>query len=185
MVPPEVDRWNWGAFLLTWIWGVGNNTFIALLMFVPLVNLVMWFVLGVKGSAWAWRNRRWDSVEQFKRTQRKWAMWGSLVPVLFVLLFGGIVLTMKNTAAYKLAVSELPVSQEATQVLGTPIQTGIPMGSVEVSGGDGKASLAFSAKGPKGRGTVYVVAVEEMGNWHLEQAVFEDAATKHRVDIRR
>ena len=30
-IPPEIDRWNWGAFLLNWIWGVGNNTFIALL----------------------------------------------------------------------------------------------------------------------------------------------------------
>lgn len=34
-VPPEIDRWNWGAFLLNWIWGVGNNTFIALLTLVP------------------------------------------------------------------------------------------------------------------------------------------------------
>ena len=61
-VPAEIDRWNWGAFLLNWIWGIGNNTFIALLMFVPLVNVVMAFVLGAKGSAWAWRNKRWDSV---------------------------------------------------------------------------------------------------------------------------
>ena len=58
VVPPELDRWNWGAFFLTWIWGIGNNTFIALLMFVPVVNMVMPFVLGVKGSAWAWRNNR-------------------------------------------------------------------------------------------------------------------------------
>lgn len=32
-VPAEIDRWNWGAFLLNWIWGIGNHTFIALLMF--------------------------------------------------------------------------------------------------------------------------------------------------------
>jgi len=25
-VPDEIDRWNWGAFLLNWIWGIGNNT---------------------------------------------------------------------------------------------------------------------------------------------------------------
>ena len=35
-IPPELDRWNWGAFLLNWIWGVGNNTYIALLTLVPL-----------------------------------------------------------------------------------------------------------------------------------------------------
>ena len=62
VVPSEVNRWNWGAFLLTWIWGIGNNTFIAFLMFVPFVNIVMWFILGAKGSAWAWQNKRWDSV---------------------------------------------------------------------------------------------------------------------------
>jgi len=65
-IPPEVDRWNWGAFLLNWIWGVGNNTFIALLTFVPLVGLVMPFVLGAKGSRWAWRNGRWDSIAHFR-----------------------------------------------------------------------------------------------------------------------
>ena len=33
-VPGEIDKWNWGAFPLNWIWGIGNNTFIALLMFI-------------------------------------------------------------------------------------------------------------------------------------------------------
>ena len=67
-IPPELDRWNWGAFLLNWIWGVGNNTYIALLTFVPFVGIVMPFVLGAKGSRWAWRNGRWDNVEHFERT---------------------------------------------------------------------------------------------------------------------
>jgi Cytochrome oxidase complex assembly protein 1 len=185
VVPPEIDRWNWGAFLLTWIWGIGNSTFIALLMFVPFVNLVIWFVLGAKGSAWAWQNKHWESVEQFKRTQRKWALCGTIVPVLFVLLFGSIVSTMKHSDAYKLAVGQLQVNQETTEVLGAPITTGIPMGSIQLTGPSGKASLSFSAEGPKGKGTVYVVAVKEMGQWRLDQAVFEDAATKRRIDFRQ
>ena len=45
VVPPEVKGWNWGAFLLNWIWGIGNSTYIALLMFVPLVNIFMFFIL--------------------------------------------------------------------------------------------------------------------------------------------
>ncbi|WP_267220706.1 cytochrome c oxidase assembly factor Coa1 family protein [Dyella silvae] len=189
IVPPEVDRWNWGAFLLTWIWGIGNSTFIAFLMFVPFVNLVMWFVLGAKGSAWAWQNRRWNSIEDFRRTQRKWALWGGITPVLFVLIFGGIfwtvATTMKNSGAYQLAVSELRLSREVTEVLGSPITTGIPMGSIQMSGPNGKASLAFSAEGPKGKGKIYVEGVEAMGQWRLEQAVFEDATTKRRIDLRK
>src|SRR6516162_3005087 len=90
-IPAEINRWNWGAFLLNWIWGIGNQTYIALLMFVPIVNIVMPFVLGAKGSAWAWRNGRWDSVEHFKRVQRLWAIWGVVVLVGGVVLFGGII----------------------------------------------------------------------------------------------
>ena len=50
-IPRELDRWNWGAFFLNWIWGLGNSTYIALLMWVPFVNLIMIFVLGARGSA--------------------------------------------------------------------------------------------------------------------------------------
>ncbi len=69
-IPPELDRWNWGAFLLNWIWGIGNNTFVALLTLVPGIGFIMMFVLGAKGSRWAWRNGRWDSIEHFRRVQR-------------------------------------------------------------------------------------------------------------------
>ena len=187
VVPPEVNRWNWGAFLLTWIWGIGNGTFIAFLVFVPLVNIPMFFVLGAKGGAWAWQNKRWNSVEDFRRTQRMWARWGIIIPVLFVLLFGGIfwsiLSAMKGSDAYKLAVSELQRSEQVTEVLGTPITTGFPTGGIQVSGGDGKANLSFSAEGPKGKGEVYIEAVEAMGQWRVEHAVFEDAATKQRIEL--
>jgi hypothetical protein len=89
-VPPEVRGWNWGAFLLTWIWGIGNGTYIALLAFVPLVNLAMPFVLGAMGTSWAWRNKRWESIDQFKRVQRSWALWGlGVVGALVALMWLG------------------------------------------------------------------------------------------------
>ncbi|MGD6771249.1 hypothetical protein VQ049_13050, partial [Staphylococcus arlettae] len=55
LVPNDIRGWNWGAFLLNWIWGIGNNTLAALLMFVPVLNLIWAFVLGARGSEWAWR----------------------------------------------------------------------------------------------------------------------------------
>ena len=76
-IPPELDRWNWGAFLLNWIWGLGNDTFIALLTLVPGLGFIMMIVLGLRGNRWAWRNGRWDSVEHFRRVQRRWAIWAS------------------------------------------------------------------------------------------------------------
>jgi len=71
-----VKKWNWGAFLMSWIWGLGNKTYIALLSLIPVVNIVMAFVLGAKGSEWAWKNRKWESEQQFAGVQKLWAMFG-------------------------------------------------------------------------------------------------------------
>ncbi|MCK5641018.1 MAG: hypothetical protein KAJ19_09485, partial [Gammaproteobacteria bacterium] len=49
-IPPEISGWNWGAFLLSWIWGIGNSVWIALLCLIPCVGFVMAFVLGAKGN---------------------------------------------------------------------------------------------------------------------------------------
>lgn len=189
IVPKEIKSWNWGAFFLSWIWGIGNNTLIALLAFVPFVGLAMPFVLGAKGSEWSWRNKRWESIEAFKATQRKWAFWGVTIFALFLALFVGlffaIMVAMKSSDAYKLSVSELTASPEAVQLLGQPISTGFPSGGIQSSGIDGEANLSFSAEGPSGSGTVYVKAVKSMGQWHLEQAVLEDSKTGRRIEFGR
>jgi hypothetical protein len=186
-VPAEIDGWNWGAFLLNWIWGIGNNTFVALLMFVPFVNIIMPFVLGAKGSAWAWRNRHWESTEAFKAVQRKWALWGFVTTGLFMLLFVGLFVavfaSLKGSDAYKMTVRALNSSQEATQVLGEPVSTGMPSGSIRVSGPDGEANLSFSAEGPAGNGTVYVRATKSLGQWRLDDAVLEDSSSGRRIDL--
>ena len=75
-VPEEVKGWNWGAFVLTWIWGICNGVLIALLCLIPFFGFIWAFVLGVKGNEWAWRNKKWDSIEHFKSTQRNWSIAG-------------------------------------------------------------------------------------------------------------
>ncbi len=75
-VPEEIRGWNWGAFLLNWIWGIGNRVWISLLCFVPFANVIMPFVLGAKGNEWAWQSKAWNSIEHFKKTQRTWMWWG-------------------------------------------------------------------------------------------------------------
>ena len=82
VVPPEIKGWNWGAFFLNWIWGIRNKTYIAFLCFIPFVNWVMPFVLGAKGSKWSWQNHKWESIDQFKKSQRKWSIWGLVIFVV-------------------------------------------------------------------------------------------------------
>jgi hypothetical protein len=188
VVPAEIDRWNWGAFLLNWIWGVGNNTFVALLTLIPFFGiLIMPFVLGAKGNAWAWRNGRWDSIEHFKRVQRLWAIWGVIVWLGFIALFGGVFggtfYLLRYSEAYELAASKLQDSSEAANVLGTPISTGLPLGSIAISGASGRAILSFSATGTKTAGHVFLEATKKDGMWSLSSLTLKLDGRDGAIDL--
>ncbi|MDP1970376.1 MAG: cytochrome c oxidase assembly factor Coa1 family protein [Methylobacter sp.] len=187
IVPAEIDNWNWGAFLLNWIWGIGNNTFIALLMFVPFVNFVIPFVLGVKGSAWAWRNKEWESIDHFKAVQKKWARWTVIVYLGFIVLFAGLFFitmsSIKDSDVFKLAESQFESSRQASDLIGLPFFTGLPSGSIEISEPSGKATVSFSVEGSKGKGTVYFDAVKELGQWQINSLVLEEEISGKRIDI--
>jgi len=186
-IPPEIDRWNWGAFLLNWIWGIGNNTYIALLTLIPIVGLVMLFVLGAKGSRWAWRNGRWDSVEHFKRVQRRWAIWGAVIWIASIILsvgiFVGVFSLLKHSEAYQLGVSRLQSSPIAANLLGTPISAGNPGGSISINGGSGKASLSFSASGPRASGVVFLQAIKKDGVWSLTKLTLKLTGSDDTIDL--
>jgi hypothetical protein len=189
VVPREIQGWNWGAFLLTWIWGIGNNVLLALLTLVPLVGLVMWFVLGVKGTEWAWQNKRWDSIEHFQRVQRTWTKWGVIVllvscvlaAILMALLFFVITTAMKNTEPYRAGVDHLHADTAAMAELGAPVTTGIPSGSESTSDGDGEASLQIPVHGASKSGTIYVEAIRSDGQWHFQR--IDLVVDDQRIDL--
>lgn len=108
-VPAEIRGWSWGGFMLTWIWGIGNSVWLSLLCFVPFVGLVMMFVLGAKGREWAWREKKWVSVDEFKRVQKVWDTIGLVIfclnlawIIVMVVMFSffGIVGTSIRTAEW-------------------------------------------------------------------------------------
>ena len=188
-IPPEIDRWNWGAFLLNWIWGIGNNTYIALLMFVPMVNIVVAFMLGAKGSVWAWQNRRWDSVAQFQAVQRSWTKWaigvyaiGLVITAVMVYslvhLVGG---ALRSSDAYQIASARLDHDAQAIALLGTPIRKDIPSGSFKVNNDHGSANFSFDVHGPKGDGSVTVDAVKDAGQWHLNHLILTKDGQAHEL----
>ena len=81
-VPTEIKKWNWGAFFFNWLWGVCNGVYWPLVLiivnFIPyicgLISLGVCIALGINGSEWAWKGKRWNSLEHFKRVQHNWAM---------------------------------------------------------------------------------------------------------------
>jgi hypothetical protein len=187
VIPAEIDRWNWGAFLLNWIWGVGNNTFVALLTLIPFVGLIMPFVLGARGSGWAWRNGRWDSIAHFKRVQRLWAIWGAVIWLgalaLFGGVFGGTFYLLGHSEAYELGVSKVKASAEAANVLGTPISTGYPIGSISTSGTTGRAFLSFSVTGTKATGQVFLQAINKDGVWSVTKLTLKVDGRDTVIDL--
>lgn len=185
--PPQVRRWNWGAFLLNWIWGIGNNTLVALLALVPVVNIVMMFVLGAKGGEWAWRNTRWESIEHFQRVQRNWAIagvvtWLALIGLAAATVFA-IDAAIRGSDVYRQAVARLGASAEATRLLGPPIEPGFPMGSIRISGPSGEAELSIPVRGSHARGRIYLEATKQMGQWRFDRIELEVEGREERIDL--
>jgi hypothetical protein len=87
-VPEEVKGLNWGAFLLNWIWAIGNQVWIGLLALVPCINLFVAIYLLIKGNELAWTGpRQWDSVEQFQAVQAAWTKWGVIILIVGIVLW--------------------------------------------------------------------------------------------------
>ena len=174
-LPAELRGWNWGAFFLNWVWGLAHNTPIALLMFVPGVNIVMLFVLGAKGNEWAWANNAWRDVEHFKRSQRLWARvgWGAFVGV--PLFFGGIfalaMMAFTSSDAYLVTVDHLRDHPKLERRLGLPVEPSgwWTTGNIHITNDEGWAEMSFDVEGPRGDGTVFVYLDLAGGAWTIRQ----------------
>jgi hypothetical protein len=92
--PQAVRKWNWGAFWLTWIWGMNNNVRVAFAWFIPIAGwFVVPFILGARGSEWAWQSRRFErGTNEFHGVQDRWNAWGWIIgPVMILLILWGLV----------------------------------------------------------------------------------------------
>lgn len=176
-IPAELDRWNWGAFFLNWIWGIGNSTFIALLALIPGVNIIMIFVLGARGSRWAWRNRVWRDAEHFRKTQRAWGIAGLLIWLAIIALVGSLIvsipLALRNSEAYRMTMEAVRADEQVRAELGDDIAAGWwTSGAINVAaGGGGIAQLSISLKGSKKNGTATSHAVRVAGIWDMRLLV--------------
>ncbi|HKP97167.1 MAG TPA: hypothetical protein VJ385_15565 [Fibrobacteria bacterium] len=83
--PPGLDRWNWPAFLWGGIWAIGHRSWIGLLTFLPYIGLVFAIWQGAQGYKWAWKNNRYESVEDLFLREKKWLK-------AWFIFFGGIML---------------------------------------------------------------------------------------------
>lgn len=182
VVPEEIKCWNWGAFLLNWVWGIGNSTYIALLMFVPFVNFVMLFILAAKGNEWAWKNRTWRDVQHFKSTQKKWRNAGFVFILIFFSLLLIPLLSLMKGQAYDLSVAAVQTNTQVINMVGKrPEPSFFVLGEISYNGSSGNADLNYSIEGAKGRAEVYVYATKLGGSWKLQELLVVNEVTGERV----
>lgn len=114
-IPQDAKGLSWGGFFWNWIWGLFNGTYIALLGLIPIVNIVVSFWLLFKGRELAWQNKRWDSLEHFNTTQKRWAIAGLLLILLSVLYvaWGFLKLNQAKNEFSAIATEEWQSSEEA------------------------------------------------------------------------
>lgn len=93
-LPLEIRHFNWGAFLMNWIWGIMHKKYITLLYFpaciIPIIGplaISIWF--GFAGNKWAWESKEWESTQRFNETQKSW------IRLWFILAILGIIITLK------------------------------------------------------------------------------------------
>lgn len=88
-VPDEIKGWNWGAFFLPSFWPLTNQVWLGLLAWTPYFGWLVGLALGAKGNEWAWKSRKWRSVEHFKAHQRGWTIAGLFIgiPMTWISLF--------------------------------------------------------------------------------------------------
>lgn len=85
-IPNNLKQWNWGAFWLTWIWGIGNKSWLTFWALIPYFGIIWMFVCGSKGNEWAWKNKSWTSIEEFTQVQRKWTIIGNILAATLIIL---------------------------------------------------------------------------------------------------
>jgi formylmethanofuran dehydrogenase subunit D len=108
--------------------------------------------------------------------------------ILFAAFIGLIVMivfsTMKSTDVYSDALARAKAEPAVIEALGSPIKDGMFVsGSTNVNGASGEANFAIPIYGPKGEGTLYVVAKKSVGSWNYSNLVVEVTKTKKRIDL--
>lgn len=101
----ELKKFNWGACILGWIWGLLNKSYITLVqlpvLFIPIIGtflslgLSIWF--GIKGNAWAYKNKSFSCYEEFISKQKKYAITG-----LFIILINIFTMIISLPLLHKL-----------------------------------------------------------------------------------
>ena len=79
--PTGMNRFNWGAFFLGWIWAACMESVKGLILSLTL-GFIGNLILGFQGNRIAWESREFKDLEDFIRVQEEWTKWGLIVFII-------------------------------------------------------------------------------------------------------
>lgn len=124
--------------------------------------------------------------------QRNWKWFVPCGCLTLLALFAGFVLAVgagalgviKSSEVVKDGFRRAQENPDAVLALGEPIKQGWWIsGSINTSGPTGNADVSLPLKGPKGKGTLYIVAYKEAGEWNYERLEVEVDGQAERIDL--
>lgn len=98
--PECINRFNWGAFGLLPLWGLGNGKSYLFFLYLPIIFtlqeniivtllsvifLIIAIYYGINGNRISWMNKNWSSIEVFDRVQKRWNVAGILGLIISVI----------------------------------------------------------------------------------------------------
>ena len=79
--PEGMDRFNWGAFFLGWVWAAAMESVTGVLLSIFL-GFVGNLIIGFRGNKMAWQAREFKDLEDFIWIQEEWTRWGLIVFII-------------------------------------------------------------------------------------------------------
>jgi|SRR5947207_15231921 len=125
----------------------------------------------------------------WKRNWKWFVPIGCLTIIVLAVIFAGTIAlivfgAIKSTDVYKEALARAKANPDVIAALGSPIKEGLFVsGNTNVNGASGEANISIPISGPKGKGTIYVVAKKSLGRWEYSELVVEIEKTKERIDL--
>lgn len=131
------------------------------------------------GERRSWWGRNWFWVVPIG-CLTPFAVCAGLIALILTLVFG----QLKSSEVYKEAVNRAREHPEVQAALGTPISEGlIPFGSLQIINDTGSAYLQIPLSGPKGSGSLRVVASRAGGKWTISSLVLDVAGSGEHIDV--
>ena len=103
-----LSKFNWGALGFGWWWAlwnaddkrkwIGVGCFVLSLVSGGIPSLIFAIYVGITGNRLAATSRRFETVDQFRATQRAWALWAAILLAVSI-VFGALAMVLGIFAA--------------------------------------------------------------------------------------